>query len=62
MIGGTALLSLHSLDKILSIVHPEISWNFPNKSPSHKKSQHLLKSMLKIMFPHHGIKKPLKIN
>ena len=41
----------HSLPKALALAYPEINWEMPDKSKFHKKSQQILKSMLKTIFP-----------
>jgi hypothetical protein len=46
-------IPLHTL---LSSVYPDFQWQFgyKSKSPFYKKTQHLLKSMLKTLFPQEG--------
>ena len=53
ILGGVTLLDKKNLYQILSQVFPE--HNFTQRSSFNKKSQHVLKSMLKVMFPQEGI-------
>jgi hypothetical protein len=53
-LGGKTLLSTISLPQLLSLVYPEVQFDFTSKTASYKKAQHALKSMLKTMFPQEG--------
>jgi hypothetical protein len=58
-LGGASFLLEHnnSLSQLLTQLYPEFRWNFnlnESKSLHYKKSQFLLKTMLKTIFPHQG--------
>ncbi len=57
-LGGTALLAKTTLPQVLSVVFPEHTWQTSEimpKTPHHKKSQYLIKSMLEVyIFPQEG--------
>ena len=54
-LGGLRLLAStsNSLPQLLTSLYPDFPWEFSvkSKSPFHKKSQHLMKAMLKLIFP-----------
>jgi hypothetical protein len=59
-IGGFPLLSRYdnSMSRLLSQIYPDYNWishSEKSMSPNVKKSQHLLKSTLKALFPKEGI-------
>ncbi len=45
----------HSLPSVLQLAYPEFNWDMPNKNKSHKKSQKILKAMLKTIFPSEAV-------
>jgi hypothetical protein len=56
-LGGQNLLYHYhfSFPKLLSLSYPEHNWDIPQKSKFHKKSQYVLKAMLKTMFPKEAV-------
>jgi hypothetical protein len=56
-LGGKGLLRTAPFSHILAIAFPEQNWEISTlqKSGFSKKSQHLLKVILKTIFPHQGI-------
>jgi hypothetical protein len=57
-LGGARLLQImhFSLPRLLALVYPEFNWtsNLKSKTSQGKKTQYLLKSMFKAMFPREG--------
>jgi hypothetical protein len=56
-LGGATLLSEQSLPRLLSLAYPNHNWGIfqiKSKETFYKKSQFLLKSMLKVIFPKEG--------
>ena len=59
--GGRSLLSNYgfSLSQLLSIAYPEFNFQIQYKSAYYKKSQAVLKTMLKSIFPKQGMRNTL---
>ena len=54
-LGGKTLLSHVPLPQLLSLAYPDVNFDyFKLKTAAYKKSQHVLKTMLKTLFPQEG--------
>lgn len=57
-LGGASLINTYNFSELLSIAYPNVDWNLDSlkhdMSPHSKKSQYLLKTYLKKMFPQEG--------